>query len=168
MSSSDSPHPPQPDEVAPPVRRRRQTLRDAWTRLSLSNLQIILVVLIVIGGRLVIDFGQRIVDGQNKIAQQDRLDSHIQALESQRQQLEADKNYYSSPSYIETWAHSDGKMVRPGEKIVIPLFKGQPQPKPSPVPAEAPQLLPKWLTWWTLFFDAPPPGSPAVGAPQAP
>jgi cell division protein FtsB len=145
-----------------------QLFRKFWGRLSLSNLQIILIILIVIGGRLVIDFSQRIFEGQQKLAQQHALESDIQAQQTEQQQLEAAKVYYSSPAYIETWAHGEGKMVRSGEKIVIPLYKGQPRPRAPQFPSGPAPALPRWVVWWAMFFDSPPPANWIGGAAAAP
>jgi len=160
MTASAPPNEP-PQSSQKTASTRRVSLRALWGRLSLSNLQIILVLLFVIGGQLVIDFGKRVVDGQQKVLQQEALEADIQRLQSEQQQLEEEKTYYNSPAYIQAWAHSDGKMVLPGEKIVVPLYKGQPRPKQSPLPETPAAPLPKWATWWTLFFDTPPPVIPA-------
>src|SRR5689334_11560329 len=93
---NETPVEPQQEDNEPTTAERRTIpLRELWGRLSLSNMQIILVLLTVIGGRLVIDFGQRIVDGQNKVAQMERLEADIQAQQYQQQQLEENKAYYS-------------------------------------------------------------------------
>jgi cell division protein FtsB len=157
VPTSEPPSSTQPEGQPAPTKRRGFSLRDFGTRLSLSNLQIILVLLFVIGGQLVIDFGNRIVEGQLKVTQQEALEADIQRLQSEQQRLEEDKTYYNSPAYIQAWAHSDGKMVLPGEKIVIPLYKGQPRPKQPTLPAAPAAPMAKWATWWTLFFDSPPP-----------
>jgi cell division protein FtsB len=127
----------------------------------LTNAQVILIVLIIIGGRLALDFSQRIIEGQQKIAQQRYLESRIEFLEREQAKLQADKQYYSSEAYIETWAHDQGKMVREGEKLVVPIYEGRPaiQQTLTITPQESPrqkQLTP-WQVWWILFFDSPPP-----------
>lgn len=157
-----------PPTTKPSRSRPFQALGRFWGSLSLSNLQILLIVLIIIGGRLVIDFGQRIVEGQQKLAQQHLLESDIAALQLKQQQLEADKVYYGSPAYIETWAHGEGKMVRDGEKIVIPLYKGQPRPRLPQAPAGPGPALPRWAVWWAMFIDEPPPANWTGAAPAAP
>ena len=85
---------PQPEGQPTPAPRHGFPLREFWGRLSLSNLQIILVLLFVIGGQMVIDFGKRIVEGQQKVTQQEALEAAIQMLQSEQQQLEEDKAYY--------------------------------------------------------------------------
>jgi len=146
---------PPPSEPSSPT-ARRGTAR-WWQRMPLSNLQIMLILLIIVGGRLVIDFSQRIVEGQQKVAEQRRLEARIATLEKDRQQFEADKAYYSSPTYIEAWAHDEGKMVRDGEKLVVPVYQGKPQPSKTLTITPPATPLPDWAVWWTLFVDGPPP-----------
>jgi hypothetical protein len=126
----------------------------------LSNFQIILIALIVVGGRLVIDFSQRIIEGQLKVGQQRELEAEIERLLAEQRDLEAAKAYYSSPSYVEYWAHNEGKMVREGERLVIPLYD-EPRPEvvelPASGPGDAPAPIPVWQVWWSLFFDSSPP-----------
>ena len=140
-----------PQEAPQPAPQERR-------RIPLTNLQIILIALIVLGGRLALDFSQRIVEGQQKVAEQRQLETEIEALRAEQRALEAAKAYYSSEAFIEAWAHDEGKMVREGERLVIPVVEGStPTIEPS-----APQLnrpIPPWHVWWLLFFDTPPPFS---------
>mgnify|MGYP001057915003 CR=1 FL=1 len=131
-------------------------------RMPLANWQVILIVLVVIGGRLAIDFSQRIIEGQQKVAQQRQLEAELEALVQERKQLEAAKAYYSSTAFVEAWAHDEGKMVRDGEVLVIPIYEQAAQSTPTPAvpPSASPPIAP-WRVWWTLFFDSPPPSSEA-------
>lgn len=153
---------PESEEVMPqPDEPQEATLRPRPYRLPLSNAQIILIALIIVGGRLVIDFSQRIVEGQQKIAQQRQLEAEIEALMQEQQNLLSAKAYYSSPAFVETWAHNEGKMVREGEILVVPLYEedesAEASATGSPVVVRPPEPLLPWQVWWTLFFDAPPP-----------
>jgi cell division protein FtsB len=132
----------------------------AERRVPLSNVQIILIALIVVGGRLVIDFSQRILEGQEKLAEQRELEAELDALLEEKQQLEAAKAYYSSPAFVEAWAHDQGKMVREGETLVIPMYDQSNQDVSVSVTPEALAPLPPWQVWWTLFFDTQPPLNP--------
>lgn len=148
-----------PSSVDTPVTAdRRPRLR----RMRLSNWQIILVALLVVGGRLVLDFSQRIVEGQQMIAEQRALESEITKLLLEQKALEAERSYYSSPMFIETWTHTEGKMVQEGERLVVPVYE-RATPPPTELAAaqqQAGQPAPDWLIWWTLFFDEPPPFVP--------
>jgi len=143
-----------------PIPRRE---RSRLPRIRLSNWQIILIALVIVGGRLVFDFSNRIIEGQEKVDEQRELELEIQRLREEQRQLEAAKAYYSSPAYVEAWAHSEGKMVREGERLVVPMYEGTPvpaaipaEPPPAPVQVEAPD---PWAIWWSLFFDSAPPSA---------
>jgi cell division protein FtsB len=129
-------------------------------RFRLTNWQIILAALIVVGGRLVYDFSQRIIEGQQKSSEQQQLQEEIEQLREEWRQLEAAKAYYSSPAYVEIWAHDDGKMVRDGEILIIPLYdETAPEALAPASDVQVQEPLPSWRVWWALFFDNPPPGS---------
>jgi cell division protein FtsB len=159
------PEPPEPEEFAsePDEPREQETApRLRSYRLPLSNAQIILIALIIVGGRLIIDFSQRIVEGQQKIAQQRQLEAEIEMLMEEQQNLLTAKAYYSSPAFIEAWAHNEGKMVRDGEILVIPLYGENGGTETGPLDTATvspPEPLLPWQVWWTLFFDVPPPST---------
>jgi cell division protein FtsB len=136
------------------------TSQSRWKRpLRLTNVQVILLALVVIGGRLVIDFSQRIVEGQQKVEEQERLEGEIDSLLQEQEDLEADKVYYSSPAFVEEWAHNEGKMVREGETLVVPLYRqseAAPAVTPQPVVDPAVEEIPSWQVWWALFFEREP------------
>ncbi len=139
-----------PDSHTPTAPRRLR-------RFPLNNLQVILIVLLVIGGRLVIDFSRRIVEGQQKITEQHELEAENEELMREEQRLEAAKTYYSSPGFVETWAHNDGKMVRQGEVLVVPLYEAIPEGQPRLLETSASTSPAIWQVWWSLFFDEPAP-----------
>lgn len=133
----------------------------SWN-IRLTNWQIILIALVVIGGRLVFDFSNRIIEGQEKTNEELALEAEIDHLLAEQRDLEVAKAYYSSPAYVEDWAHSEGKMVRSGEKIVIPMYDRPAAPSVSRVAAQPPSndtqpSLSPWQIWWSLFFDSPVP-----------
>jgi len=145
---------------------KRPGLRWPNVRIQLTNWQIVLIALIVVGGRLVIDFSQRIVEGQQKVAEERQLEAEIERLHQERRDLEAAKAYYSSPAFVEAWAHDEGKMVREGERLVVPSYTS-PAPEPEPetglgglAARTNEDNASTWRVWWSMFFDSSPPFSP--------
>jgi cell division protein FtsB len=133
--------------------------RTGWSldRLPLTNVQIISIALVIVGGRLFIDFSQRVIEGQQMLAEQKRLEAEIDRLLVEQQMLQSDKAYYNSAAYVETWAHDQGKMVRPQETLIVPVYDSSPTTNINPTSQIAPQaVVPKWYYWWVLFFDSPP------------
>jgi cell division protein FtsB len=126
-------------------------------RIPFSNLQIILILLTIAGGSLVVNFRQRVVEGQQKLAEKETLEAEIDMLLQEQAALEKQKDYYNSPAFVGDWAHDQGKMVRPGETLVIPVYERQEQVGDPVVISSAENPLPEWQLWWSLFFDGPPP-----------
>jgi cell division protein FtsB len=137
-----------------PHRRNRQ---------QISSLQIVFAAILSIGLLLVINFSGRIARGQQTEAEHERLQATITVLEQQQVSLLKERDYAASDAAVEHWAHTEGKMIREGEVLVIPIPAGDVEPTampPAPIlvatPAPEPEP-PKWHLWWNLFFDGQPP-----------
>lgn len=137
--------------------RRREVHR------HISSLQIVFAAILSIGLLLVINFSGRIARGQQMESARQRLQATIDVLETQRLDLLKERDYSASDASIEDWAHSEGKMVREGEILIIPIPSGRATPTPMPT---APSMVassfsepetPNWRLWWNLFFDGEPP-----------
>ncbi len=118
--------------------------------------------IIAISLLLAISFSGRIAAGHKVNAERDKLLDEIATLRVQATDLKGESNYVNSDAFIEDWARGEGKMVKDGEVLVIPVPGGTtPQPAPTPFIAD-PDAQPKpdnqtWTLWWKLFSDAPPP-----------
>jgi type II secretory pathway pseudopilin PulG len=145
----------EPEPERTPRRRER--------RQQLSSVQIVLVSILSIGMLLVINLTGRIARGQQMEAARRRLQATIDVLETQKLDLLEQRNYATHDASVEHWAHTEGKMVREGEILVIPIPAGSNEATPAaPTPAsvtppEAEPEPPKWHLWWSLFFDGEPP-----------
>ena len=147
-SSSDTP---------PPAPRRRDSQR-------LSSMQIVFAAILSIGLLLVINFSGRIARSQQMENEHSKLESTLAVLQEQQTELLQKRDYAASDTYIEDWAHTEGKQVREGEILVIPIPDASvdvPTPEP-PSPAlinatRAEDETSRWKLWWNLFFDGNPP-----------
>ncbi len=90
--------------------------------------------------------------------------SPISVLEAQQIELRKERDYAESDAKVEQWAHSDGKMVREGEVLVIPIPGREPEITPTATPPAAlvraaaeEDKEPSWHLWWQLFFEGDPP-----------
>ncbi len=132
---------------------------------QLSSLQIVFASILAIGLLLAINFSNRIAAGQVAQARLASLRGEIATLEAQLADLRVELDYVRSDKYVESWARSDGKMVRPGEVLVVPVPAGAPIATPQPTPAtpssallvEEEPIMENWRLWWALFVDDPPP-----------
>lgn len=158
VANDDTEQPaPQPPMPAGERRRRRGTGQ-------LSGVQVMFAAILAIGMVLGINFSSRIASSQPLRAYYSSLETEIASLQREQQALIEERDFAQSEAYVEQWARSEGKMVRPGEVLVIPRPVGpQAQPTAPPPPAladletTAPEPEP-WELWWSLLFDSPPPG----------
>ena len=130
---------------------------------QISGVQVMFAAILSIGLILAINFSSRITDGQPLQEAYNRVRAEIEALRSEQEALTAERDYVRSDAYVQQWARDDGKMILPGEVLVIPVPSGSSlEPTPAPqVSIEDVRTTPDepdtWLLWWSLFFDSPPP-----------
>jgi cell division protein FtsB len=142
------------DQTPPPATTRR--------RAQLSGVQITFAMIVAFGLILAINFSGRIAASQPLEEVYNGVQTEIAALEREQATLVAQRDFSQSDAYVEQWSRSEGKMVRDGEVLVIPVPANrgvQPTPVPVPtIPVQTSAPPPdNWMQWWALFFDAPPP-----------
>jgi cell division protein FtsB len=136
---------------------------------QISGVQVMFAAILSIGLILAINFSARIADGQPLQQAYHRVDAEIQSLKTRQAELTGERDYVLSDAYVEKWARSDGKMVRPGEVLVVPVPSGldievTPEPTISPEQVRTTDAQPQpWTLWWQMFFDSPPPNLPGSG-----
>ncbi|MCB9457187.1 MAG: septum formation initiator family protein [Anaerolineaceae bacterium] len=145
-----------PPETTPQPEKRKRTTG------QLSGLQIMFAAILAIGLILAINFSSRITAAQPLQQLYAQVSGEIERLRQEQGDLIAERDYVQSDAYVESWARDAGKMVRPGEILVIPKpaeIGTEPTPVPPPdIPLEiAPPEPDTWQVWWALFFDSPPP-----------
>ena len=129
---------------------------------QLTSAQIMFAVILAVGLLLAINFSSRIIAGQPLQEAYHQAQSEVDELRAEQAALIARLDYVRSDPYVERWARSEGKMVREGEILVVPVPSGVVVENEPVVVAEAPvQTAPpepqSWTLWWSLFLDAPPP-----------
>jgi len=128
----------------------------------LSGAQIMFAAIIAIGLILAINFSTRLASSRPLNAFYQDVQAEITVLEQTQATLIAERDFVESDAFVEQWARSEGKMVRPGEVLVVPLTTSRgAQPTPTPqvfveVETSPPDPEP-WELWWSLFFDSAPP-----------
>lgn len=137
-----------------PRRERRQRI---------TGTQIVFVAIIAIGLLLTINFSARITRGRAYSDLKSQVEGTISALQDENIALRQELDYVKSDASVEEWAHREGKMVRSGEVLVIPipgfvLPTATPRPTARPIEEDAPAPdVPPPDLWWSLFFDSDPP-----------
>ena len=134
-------------------------------RRQLSSTQVLFAVILTIALMLAIQFSSRIQDERELTTIRDTIEDEIDLLRREQADLIDQLAYVESDAYVESWAHSEGRMVRDGEVLVIPVpssstLQQNIQPTVSETVTDIHTTLPQpatWEVWWALFFDTPPP-----------
>ncbi|MBC8099494.1 MAG: septum formation initiator family protein [Armatimonadetes bacterium] len=155
---AETPNAPRPSK---PTARPSAAARRATGQLS--GVQIMFAVILAVGLLLAINFSSRIAAGQSLFTAYDLINVEIKQLSTEQAALLAERDYVQGDAYIEQWAHDRGKMIRPGERLVIPVPAGVVATSIPPPVTDGEQFddgirKPQpWELWWALFSDASPP-----------
>jgi len=129
---------------------------------QLSGLQIMFAAILAIGLILGLNFTSLVAAGQPLSLLYQQVTDEIKRLEREQSDLIEERDYVQSDSYVEAWAHDEGKMVRPGEVLIVPIpsvnsLEATPIPEQAVAPQTTPPQAENWQLWWSLFLDSPPP-----------
>lgn len=143
---------PQPN-LSPKARKKRRRL---------SSTHWMFALILAIGLMLAVNFSNRIADDQALQVVHDTLSREIELLRSEQAALALELDYVRGDAYVEAWARSEGKMVRPGDVLIIPrqgetLTAAQREVVDPVILETTPEEPTNWMVWWALFFDEPPP-----------
>lgn len=118
--------------------------------------QILLIVSLALGAAVLVDFNRRLANAQRLVNDATELAHQVATLSAQRDILATERAYANSDQAVEDWARSGGKLVKPGEVLVVPLPPGGVTPTPQPPLAPAPIEVANYQLWRGLFFDVNP------------
>ena len=138
---------------------------------GINGIQVVFAVILAAGLTLAINFSSRISAGRPLQEARRQVLAEIDLLRADQARLVAERDRARSDAWVRRWARAEGKMVLPGERLVIPVPTGNTL-YVAPVSASAadpavladvrtlPPRAPGWTLWWALFFDHPAPEWP--------
>ena len=142
--------------------------RPGGSTARLNGLQVVFAVILAAGLTLAINFSSRISAGYPLQEAHRQVLADIEALRAEQARLIAERDHARSDAFVQRWARDEGKMVRPGEHLVIPVPTGNTL-YVAPVTVQQasaaglgdvrtlPARPPNWHLWWALFSDQPAP-----------
>jgi cell division protein FtsB len=138
-----------------------KTAKDRASRAP-SSVQVMFAAIIAIALILAINFTSRIAAGQPLQQTYEEVSAEIARLREEQAALIAERDFVRSDGYVESWARDEGKLIRPGEVLFVPVpVAGAGEAAAAEVQMieveTAPPQPDPWLVWWQLFFDGPPP-----------
>jgi hypothetical protein len=116
--------------------------------------------LIVIGlgilSMLVMDFNNRMADLRRLTKKSQEVAGDATQLHETEMALETQISFATSEAAVEQWAYQEGRQVREGEVILVPVGEPGSIPENTPVPNQITLPRSNWETWLSLFIDSPP------------
>ncbi len=120
-------------------------------------MDIVTVLVCTIAILFVLAFGGKALESYRLRRHNEKLRREMAALEQETAELQARLTYVQSTEYVEQVAREQFKLVKPGEKLIIPIFRRGPVVVTTPTPllptsmpvAEQPASY--WPAWWELL-----------------
>jgi cell division protein FtsB len=128
------------------------TVMAEGTSSSGKNARIWLLIAAVLGIIVLGDLNRRMTDARRLEQDAQLLQTEVGWLEAENSRLETQIANATSEAFIEAWAHSEGKMVRNGERLIIPIPAEGFVPTPTPFTQTSEPVVNKWEVWWALIF----------------
>ena len=127
-------------------------------RPPLTLLQVLVIIGLVAGLLIMLDFNRRQAEAQRLEADRSVASTEVAQLDNEHAALQTQVAYATTDAAVVAWAHEQGKLTQSNEVLVVPLLP-TPAPSPAAPPPAAPPPRPAWILWWDLFLDAPPPAT---------
>lgn len=105
---------------------------------------------------LVMDFNNRMADLRRLSKKSQEVANEATQLHATEMALETQIAFATSQSAVEQWAYQEGRQVREGEVIIVPVGQTGSAPESTPVPTQIAMPRSNWETWLSLFIDSPP------------
>ena len=121
-------------------------------KIHLDIKKIGLIAVAVILFFLVMDLNSRLNEFSRLASQRDQAATVVADLESTLGVLKTQVEYARSEGAVEEWAYSEGKMVRPGENLIIPLSPPGTTPQPVLLPTQVVEPVQNWEIWMALIL----------------
>ena len=102
---------------------------------------------------LAMDLNRRLNELSRLTAQRDKVATSVAELESTYDMLSTQVEFARSDGAVEEWAYTEGKMVRPGEVLVIPLSPPGTTPQPVVIPTQIAPPVQNWEVWFALIVS---------------
>lgn len=111
-----------------------------------------LILVIVVLFFLVMDLNSRLNELSDLTSQRDKGSTVVSMLQSTLQVLDTQVAFATSEGAVEQWAYSEGHMVRPGEKLIVPLSPAGTTPIPVFLPTATVMPVENWEIWIALLL----------------
>lgn len=120
-------------------------------RLKIGKKQIGMILGALVVFLLLMDLNNRILELVRQTNQSRVGATEVAYLTQTLAAIEIQITEASLDSAVEAWAY-EHRMVRPGEKLVVPISPAGATPVPVYQPSQEAPMVENWQVWWALFF----------------
>jgi len=124
-------------------------------RPPLTLLQLLALVGVGVGLLIAFNLNRQLAESQRLRDAADVAATEAAQLRAENAALQTQVAYATTDAAVIEWAHENGKLVQPGEVLVVPVMPTA-EPTPAPPPPALPPPPPNWQLWWNLFLHAEP------------
>jgi hypothetical protein len=117
------------------------------------RIRILIAFGIIIGLLIFGELWRRISQASELRGLEGRMGAQVTQLSQESIQLSTQLAGAQSDEAVAAWAHSQAKMVQPGEVLVMPLTPAA-QATPTPAPSANSADVPHWKIWWEWMWSA--------------
>jgi len=120
--------------------------------LQISRKQFIVAGMIILFVFLMMDLNSRLTEMSHQNAQRDRMQTEAVDLMRTEAALQSQIDYATSDLAVEDWAREQGRMQKPGDKVIVPLPGEGVMPTLEATPTPTLTPVPKWQIWRVLIL----------------
>jgi cell division protein FtsB len=114
---------------------------------------IAILALTVIGILVLGDLSRRMGNARQLERDTRTLRTEVASLESQNAVLGTQIAVATSDAVVEAWARQTSRMVRDGERLIVPIPAPGDPAVVDPTPTPVPDRPTNWDVWWALLFS---------------
>ncbi|HKZ54659.1 MAG TPA: septum formation initiator family protein [Anaerolineales bacterium] len=116
-----------------------------WNRFAI-------LLLLAFGALILGDLSQRMADAVRLENDRVLLRTEVASLQEENRHLASEMDRAQGDLFVEEWARSEAKMVRPGEMLVVPVPADGDALATAPSPAPVGPSPKNWEIWVALLF----------------
>ncbi len=120
--------------------------------LPISRKQIVVAGTIILFVFLLMDLNSRLTELSRQSQQRDRMQTEAVNLLRTEAALQAQLDYATSDLAVEDWAREQGRLQKPGDKVIVPLPGEGVTPTPEITVKPTLTPVPKWQIWRMLIL----------------
>ncbi len=111
-----------------------------------------LIAFVIVGILILGDLNRRMANARRLERDAVQLETEVGVMATERVQLMTSVAGATSEAIIAEWAHSDAKLVREGETLIIPLPPPDQISVATPIPGHNLETPSNWQVWLALIF----------------